>query len=402
MSGFTLKSEHILTEHGFVSGYLTVEDGLIAGIAKTCAGPYEDLGDLSLYPGIIDIHNHGFGGWSMTDPCGPEEVRGYVRALTAAGVTGILPTAKESAFEAIAQVMDEEYEGAVIYGIHSEGPFWARGGENTVGETWPAPDVEETKRLVALAGGKMAMMAIAPELLGAHEVIRYLHSQGIKAACCHTKSKAQDIYDAQDQAGIDIATHLGNGMQGIHHRDVGALGGLLLLDQIRYEVIADLNHICPDMLRIMFKLQPYEKFCLISDSNFMAGLPTGVYMRYGREMYANEKGLILNSDGRICGSGKWVLYNIGQLVKKVGVPEAEAVKMASANPASFLGVDQSAGTLRAGKRADVIVVDRDFCCHRTYVGGREIFNREKAPAEAFFNPAAMKRRVRDLKEGERG
>lgn len=27
--------------------------------------------------------------------------------------------------------------------IHSEGPFWARGGEKTVGLTWPAPDVEE-------------------------------------------------------------------------------------------------------------------------------------------------------------------------------------------------------------------------------------------------------------------
>mgnify|MGYP003268080754 FL=1 len=396
MSGFTLKSNHILTEQGFQAGYLTVEDGKIVSVSSRCQGGYEDLGDLSVYPGIIDIHNHGFGGWSMTDPCEEKDIRGYAKALTTVGITGVLPTAKEAAFEAIASVMDQEYEGARVLGIHSEGPFWARGGENTVGESWPAPSVKETERLVKLAKGKMAVMALAPEVPGAHEVIRYLHEHKIRVACCHTKAKAQDIYDAHQKAGLDIATHLGNGMQGIHHRDVGALGALLLLDDIRYEVITDLNHICPDMLRIMFRLQPYDKFCLISDSNFIAGLPAGVYMRYGREMYANEKGLILNSDGRICGSGKWVLHNIGQLVKYVGVPEEEAVKMASINPAAYLGIDHIAGSIRPGKKADLAVVDASFTCRRTYVGGELVFDREKTPQEALFNPEAMKRRVRDL------
>ena len=396
MSGFTLKSNHILTEQGFQAGYLTVEDGKIVSVSSLCQGGYEDLGDLSVYPGIIDIHNHGFGGWSMTDPCEEKDIRGYAKALTTVGITGVLPTAKEAAFEAIASVMDQEYEGARVLGIHSEGPFWARGGENTVGESWPARSVKETERLVKLAGGKMAVMALAPEVPGAYEVIRYLHEHKIRVACCHTKAKAQDIYDAHQKAGLDIATHLGNGMQGIHHRDVGALGALLLLDDIRYEVITDLNHICPDMLRIMFRLQPYDKFCLISDSNFIAGLPAGVYMRYGREMYANEKGLILNSDGRICGSGKWVLHNIGQLVKYVGVPEEEAVKMASINPAAYLGIDHITGSIRPGKKADLAVVDASFTCRRTYVGGELVFDREKTPQEALFNPEAMKRRVRDL------
>lgn len=396
MSGFTLKSNHILTEQGFQAGYLTVEDGKIVSVSSLCQGGYEDLGDLSVYPGIIDIHNHGFGGWSMTDPCEEKDIRGYAKALTTVGITGVLPTAKEAAFEAIASVMDQEYEGARVLGIHSEGPFWARGGENTVGESWPAPSVKETERLVKLAGGKMAVMALAPEVPGAYEVIRYLHEHKIRVACCHTKAKAQDIYDAHQKAGLDIATHLGNGMQGIHHRDVGALGALLLLDDIRYEVITDLNHICPDMLRIMFRLQPYDKFCLISDSNFIAGLPAGVYMRYGREMYANEKGLILNSDGRICGSGKWVLHNIGQLVKYVGISEEEAVKMASINPAAYLGIDHITGSIRPGKKADLAVVDASFTCRRTYVGGELVFDREKTPQEALFNPEAMKRRVRDL------
>ena len=37
----------------------------------------------------------------MTDPCTDEDVLGYVKALASIGITGILPTAKEDAFEAI-------------------------------------------------------------------------------------------------------------------------------------------------------------------------------------------------------------------------------------------------------------------------------------------------------------
>lgn len=397
MSRMTLKSRRILTEGGFVDGYLTVEDGLVAEIASEHEGPSLDASDLMVCPGIIDLHNHGFGGWSITDPCADEDIRGYADALAAVGVTGVLPTTRDhtDAYDAIVSVMEHpSSRGARILGLHSEGPFWARGGENTVGETWPMPDLQETKRLVEAARGAMRVMALAPELPGAHEVIRYLHAQGIKAACCHTAAKAQDIYDAQREVGLDIATHLGNGMRGIHHRDVGALGALLLSDNLFYEVITDLNHICPDMLRLMFRLRPYERFCLISDSNFIAGLPAGTYLRYGREMVASEKGLILNSDGRICGSGSWVLKNVGQLVRRVGVPAEEAFHMASLNPARFLGIADETGSLRPGKRADLILVDDDFACRQTYVGGSLAFDRSTESVSDRYNPEAMSRRVR--------
>ena len=108
MNRKTWKSEWILTENGFVNGYITICDGTIEKISTEWDGEYEDVGNTGIFPGIIDVHNHGFGGWSMTDPCTDEDIRGYVKALASIGITGILPTAKEDAFEAIARVMDQE------------------------------------------------------------------------------------------------------------------------------------------------------------------------------------------------------------------------------------------------------------------------------------------------------
>ena len=386
-----LRSRRIVTENGIVDGVIEIEEGKIVRIGPA-EGPIDwDFEDQRIIPGIIDIHNHGFGGWSMTDPATCRDVQGFAKAVASVGVTGVLPTAKEEAFEAIADCTDIPLEGAWIYGVHSEGPFWARGGENTVGEDYPLPDVKEAQRLIDKAKGKMVMMAIAPELPKAYDVIRLLHENGIKVASAHTKAYSGDIHKAMQEVGLDIVTHLCNGMRGIHHRNVGALGQYLLEDNLRYELITDLNHVCKEMIQICLKMQPVEKFCLISDSNYIAGLPTGHYMRYNKEMIADEKGLILDLHGRICGSGKWVLYNIGQLVKVVGVLLEDGVRMASLNPAKFLGIDQRTGSLTEGKQADLAVIDDQYQCLMTMVEGRIVYDRNQD--KDVFNPEAMKRKI---------
>ena len=145
------------------------------------------------------------------------------------------------------------------------------------------------------------------------------------------------------------------------------------------------------MIQICLKMQPVEKFCLISDSNYIAGLPTGHYMRYNKETIADEKGLILDLHGRICGSGKWVLYNIGQLVNVVGESLEDAVRMASLNPAKFLGIDQRTGSLAEGKQADLAVIDDQYQCLMTMVEGRIVYDRNQD--KDVFNLEAMKRKI---------
>ena len=163
-----------------------------------------------------------------------------------------------------------------------------------------------------------------------------------------------------------------------------------------YEMIADLNHLCPDMIKLMLKCQPTDKCCLISDSNFMAGLPTGRYERYGREMLSDKDGLIKNSDGRICGSGKWVLSNMRNLVEIVGVPFSEVIKMASLNPAKFLGVDKQYGSLSIGKKASIAIIDNEYNCHLTLVDGKEVYNSKIRSIENLIKKESLSKRLGDL------
>jgi len=388
-----IHSKRIVTPYGIKEGYLLIEDSKIIGTTKSMPEVDEivDYEENYIIPGIIDIHNHGFGGWSMDDPVETKDIQGYVKALLSVGVTGVLATAKEVAFEAIANFMDTDYEGARIHGIYSEGPYWSRGGENLSGKTWPAPDVKHTQHLINLCQGKMKMMAIAPEVKGAYDVIRLLHQNGIKVAACHTKAKAQDIKDAMEDVGLDIVTHLCNGMQGIHHRDVGALGAFLLQDNLTYELTTDLNHVCKDMIHLCFRIQSYDKFCLISDSNYIAGLPVGFYERDGKIVKLECDGSIKDINKSICGSGKWVLFNMGQLVNVVGVPFEEVVKMASLNPARFLGIDAVTGSLESGKLADFAVINDDYECLATYISGKKVYDAKSS--DNGFNMEALKRRV---------
>lgn len=170
----------------------------------------------------------------------------------------------------------------------------------------------------------------------------------------------------------------------------------MLEDNLSYELIADLNHVCADMIRLLFRLQPYEKFVLISDSNYIAGLPSGVYERYGNKNFSTEKGLIVDENGRIRGSGKCVLSNMEKLVEVVGVPFEQVIRMASANPATYLGISHLTGSIAPGHQLDIAVISDDYKCLATYVKGRIVYDAEKD--KEVFNPDALKRRVGDLPE----
>ena len=64
------------------------------------------------------------------------------------------------------------------------------------------------------------------------------------------------------------------------------------------------------------------------------------------------EGFCLSDTGRLCGSSKPVLYGIGNLVEKLGMPMSMVSRMASLNPAKKYGLSDRKGSLEVGKDAD--------------------------------------------------
>jgi N-acetylglucosamine-6-phosphate deacetylase len=59
----------------------------------------------------------------------------------------------------------------------------------------------------------------------------------------------------------------------------------------------------------------------------------------------------------------------------LNLPLEEVVKYASINPAKNLGVDNILGSIKEGKRADFVILDKDLNVVKTVRAGKVIYER---------------------------
>lgn len=385
-----LKSERIYFEDGLKSGYLVVEEGkFINYLPHMETQDYIDYGNNRIIPGIFDTHNHGTCGYSLmayeSDEKNIETVLNYLKGCASQGITNIFPTADLNLIKTVAMISKLSVDGATILGIHSEGPWLNRTGEKGIRRGWPEVDLEVAKKMVADGEGMLKLVALAPEIPGMDEIITYLLSQGITIANAHSDCNYEEAMKAYAK-GISVATHTGNVMTGLHHRDIGGLGAALLNDEIDCEVICDGMHICLDMLKIYFKVKDTSKFMMISDCTPFSGAPVGKYKGWEPGMVINvtEEGFVLSDTGRLCGSSQPILYGIGNLVEKLHIPIETVLRMSSLNACKKYGFDKTKGSIKLGKDADFVVISDDYKAIATYANGRKIYDRTKD--NLIFNP----------------
>jgi N-acetylglucosamine-6-phosphate deacetylase len=386
-----VRCNNIYAERGKVDGALLISGSSIKAVLQA-GDPVPkgvktlDYPGLNVLPGIIDCHNHGYAGWSAFSH-EAAEYASLQQSLASIGVTGVFPTvgADLENVEACAAAMELPSRGAEILGINMEGPFLNLPGAADKA-LLSAPDIELTRKIVRTAKGKLRLMTIAPELEGAREVVEFLAGEGVVVCGGHTNATAAQFRDAIGW-GVSVATHTGNAMRGIHHREIGALGAALTDDRVRCELIADFNHVCQDMIELMLKIKPVGKIHLVSDSTQISGAEPGSYEFLGTTVRVGESGLVQLADGTLAGSGRGVIYGMKNLVKKSGIDISVASTMASLNPAVALGIDDRKGSIAPGKDADFIVLDSDFNVISTFVRGTQVFD---SGAESIFPNSNLK------------
>ena len=289
-----------------------------------------------------------------------------------------MPTAEVEYFKAIVNVCKEEIDGALPIGIHSEGPYLNRVGENGIKEGYPEIKMEYLEKMVNDADGMLKLVAIAPEIPNAKEAIDYFTSQGIRCAFAHSDA---DYHLAMESFkwGISVTTHTANVMSGIHHRKMGGLGACLLNDDVYNEIICDGLHVSNEMIEIMLRIKKdaFNKVIMVSDTIAMSGAPVGHYSIPGMlDVNITKEGYCLTDTGRLYGSTIPVIGGIKNLVENLQINLSDVLTMSSYNPAHVYGA-HSKGSLEIGKDADFVVIDDEFNVLKTYRSGKCIFDKDK-------------------------
>lgn len=345
-----------------------------------------DLEGLSVVPGLMDTHIHGLHGHG-TEDADPEEVRHMARALLRYGVTSFCPTLypmPEDHFLAAIRACveaDTGNEGARMAGMHLEGPFISpsRLGVQRP-ETVRAVDLDLMKRLYEASGGRIAIMTVAPEIKHMRELALFCDKAGTVLSAGHTDAEYEHMVEGM-QAGILHSTHCFNAMRGLHHRNPGAVGAILLHANVSTEIIPDGFHVHPALITLLMRSKPADKIIMVTDALKPTGLTHGPLIANGQEVELNSDGIFQRKeDGCIAGSSLTMNKGICNLVR-FGVDPETAVRMASCNPADLLGMRRKRGYILPESDADLAVMDEDFEVHMTYLAGKVVYDRDRRAPE---------------------
>ncbi len=349
-----------------------------------------DVDGAFVVPGLVDIHVHGADGEDYSN-ADRESLEKIARRLASLGTTSFLAASLSMHSDRLMQLysMTADYRAqqksvagaAKLEGLYMEGPYLSFAKRGSQDDRFlKQPDMEEFKKLQAASGNAIKIISIAPELQGAMEFITKAASpeneMTVILSIAHTGCDYQQAKMALESGATHI-THLYNGMLPFHHRKPGILGAVSDNSSVTVELICDGVHVHPAAARIALRLVSEDRMILISDGLAPMGCINMPHLQ--TEFDFGERKVILNNgraqleDGTLAGSVTDLLQCVKNAVK-FGFETTAAFKAATINPAKKIGMENEIGSIAVGKRADFLILDRNFNLSSVYIDGTDIRN----------------------------
>jgi len=365
---------------------IVIRDGMIERINRLEKTAETANAKIYIAPGFIDNQVNGYLSYSFTRPgLTVEQVRTITKGFWSKGITTYIPTLTTESNERLIEnfgimkeaIADKEISLSVP-GFHLEGPYISpvdgfRGAHPA--EWVRPPDWNEFLSFYQASGKHIIEVSVAPELEGAIDFIRKLRELDIIVALAHHNGTALQVKEAVD-AGAVLSTHLGNGCANMIHRHNNPLWPQLADTRLTASLIVDGFHLTREEVQVFTRAKGSEGVIIVSDLSSLAGMPPGEYERFGRTVVVHPNGMIaLPSQNVLAAASFLITRGVENMIKFTGCSLADAIHMATRNPARLMGL-KDRGTISPGKRADLVLFsfeDGNIKILRTYVAGKLVY-----------------------------
>ncbi|MSV35856.1 MAG: N-acetylglucosamine-6-phosphate deacetylase [Bryobacterales bacterium] len=358
-------------------------DSVIRSVDPVLGG---DTGDTFIAPGFIDLQVNGFAGVDFNSPAvSHAEIQRAIDAIFSTGVTRFFPTVITgdpaemlAALRNLAAARESLPHGEAMAGFHVEGPHISPedGPRGAHPRAWVRPpDFDEFLRWQDAAQDHVRMVTLAPEWPGAPDYIERITETGVVAAIGHTRATAAQIRDAVS-AGATLSTHLGNGA-GSKTRTEEFIAEQLNSSRLAASFIVDPHHLPDEFLSRALHAKGVERSLLVTDAAAPAMCPPGPYVLGGVDVELKDDGrVVLRGGTRLAGSSLRMDHAIANVMARAGLTLAEAITMATTNPARVGRVGGRLRGLQPGSRADLVrfrFAGHGIEIQETYLSGQRVF-----------------------------
>jgi N-acetylglucosamine-6-phosphate deacetylase len=305
-----------------------------------------DAPEVWLSLGGVDLQINGALGLAFPDltAANGAQLETIGQFLWAAGVDGYCPTIVTTSIANIQRSLSvihafspQSPQTAAILGVHLEGPCLNQTKRGAHPAEFLQPlTIDVMQAILGNYADIVKIITLAPELDPSGSVVEYLHHLGITVSLGHSQATANQANQAFNQ-GATMVTHAFNAMPPLHHREPGMLGAAIVDPRIMCGFIADGEHICPTMLKLLIQASGGSQgLFLVSDALSPLGLPDGRYPWDSRSITVTN-GTARLDDGTLSGTTLSLLQGAKNLVEWGLCSIEEAITLATIAPRRAIG-----------------------------------------------------------------